>query len=133
MNQRVVVLVDDDGPLRELLESYLRKKGFVVHGFSDFGSALVAVELLEKVDILIADYRYSRGFLDGVEFIEWGVGIRNDFGALVLISSMPEAKERAERSSILIDFLQKPNLVNLYSAKKFAESLVLLVNRLQRE
>ncbi|TSA45853.1 response regulator [bacterium] len=133
MNQQVVVFVDDDGPLRELIERYLRKKGFIVHGFSDFGSALVALESLKKVDILITDYRYCRGFLNGVEFIEQGLEIRDDFGVLVLISSMPEAKERAERSSVPIDFLLKPNLVNLFSAKMFAKNLVHLVNGLQRK
>jgi two-component system alkaline phosphatase synthesis response regulator PhoP len=59
-----VLVVDDEAPLRELVENYLRREGFVVETAEDGPSALAAVHA-HNPDLIILDVMLPG--LDGVE------------------------------------------------------------------
>ena len=64
MSTQTVLIADDDAKIRELLELYLSKEGFVVEQASDGAEAILKAQQL-KPDLIVLDIMMP--VMDGME------------------------------------------------------------------
>lgn len=115
-----VLIIEDDGPLRELYSLYL-KRGNVSSSTSSTAEQALKILATEGVDAVLVDVNLGRG-MDGLQFIE--VMQKNpdyDHVKVVILTSFPEPFELND--SLRIDLsLNKP--VNYASLMKALDSVM---------
>jgi len=102
-----ILIIDDDNGIRELLKSYLQKRGYAVEGAED---TIVAREMLEKeelsFDLIVCDVMMPGE--NGFDFVE---SYKAQGGELpvIFLTAMAEGKERIKGlENGAEDYLTKP-------------------------
>ena len=104
-----ILLVEDELPLLELLERYLKRMGFTVSTYSDSVKALAHFEAApSSYDLVVADLGMPE--ISGDAMLKRMLGIRPDLRILICsgspfyVSNLPRDLEKQ------VAFLQKPFL-----------------------
>jgi len=102
--RKVVLLVDDDAPLRRLMRSILATEGYDVIEASTSAEALSLLETHE-VDLLLTDMRLPG--MSGTE-LAVAVGARLPDLPVLFVSGLGEDEIERDRANTRQGFLQKP-------------------------
>ncbi|MCA2488423.1 MULTISPECIES: response regulator [Vibrio] len=105
INQKLIMLVDDDPIFRKVTNAYLESQGFKV---VEAGNGLEALQQLRECqpDLILCDL--SMPVLDGIEFVE-EVSLEYPYMPLIVVSGTDEMSDVAKALRFGIkDFLPKP-------------------------
>jgi two-component system cell cycle sensor histidine kinase/response regulator CckA len=116
-----VLLVDDELPLLQLLEKYLRRQGFEVEAHSNSAAGLAAFEKAAgRFDLVIADLALPE--IPGQELLARMRRINPGIRFLFCSGYLFEARMLPEPLQPLVGFLQKP-----FSPRMLAEAVEQLI------
>ena len=116
-----VLLVDDELPLLQLLEKYLRRQGFEVEAHSNSVAGLAAFEKASgRFDLVIADLALPE--IPGQELLARMRRINPGIRFLFCSGYLFEARMLPEPLQPLVGFLQKP-----FSPRMLAEAVEQLI------
>jgi len=100
-----ILVVEDDGPIRRMLERTLAAEGYVVSGVADGAAALAAIER-ETLDLLVLDIGLPGA--DGLEVCRRVRGAGREFPILVLTARDAVPDRVAGLDAGADDYLAKP-------------------------
>lgn len=113
--QKHVLLVEDDGLIREALASHLEALGLDV---IQVGNALAAIGVLmqsrQEIDLVFTDLMMP-GNMDGVDLTKWVVRYRP--GMPVIITSVDTALMDAAKELTGVEAVSKPFIYDLVTQK----------------
>lgn len=110
LNDIHVLMVDDNGPMRQLIRALARAGGIV--NFSEAETAAEALEILRAapVDLVIVDWKMRP--MDGLSFtrlIRWGNESPNPYVPILMLTAHTEvSRVAAARDAGVTGFLKKP-------------------------
>jgi len=110
LNDIHVLMVDDNGPMRQLIRALARAGGIV--NFSEAETAADALEILRAtpIDLLIVDWKMRP--MDGLSFtriIRWNSDSPNPYVPILMLTAHTEASRvAAARDAGVTGFLKKP-------------------------
>jgi DNA-binding NtrC family response regulator len=100
-----ILLADDDGSVRRVLEFKLKKRGFEVSTASDGREAVGLLER-ERFDLLLSDIRMPK--VDGIELLEHAKSLRPDL-KVILITAYATVSQAVEAVKLgAFDYITKP-------------------------
>jgi DNA-binding NtrC family response regulator len=100
-----ILLADDDGSVRRVLEFKLKKRGFDVSTASDGREAVNLLEH-ERFDLLLSDIRMPK--VDGIELLEHAKSLRPDL-KVILITAYATVSQAVQAVKLgAFDYITKP-------------------------
>jgi two-component system chemotaxis response regulator CheY len=116
LNDIHVLMVDDNGPMRQLVRA-LARAGGIVH-FSEAETAMQALDILRAtpVDLVIVDWKMRP--MDGLSFtrlIRWESDSPNPYVPILMLTAHTEvSRVAAARDAGVTGFLKKPISTQLF-------------------
>jgi len=110
LNDIHVLMVDDNGPMRQLIRA-LARAGGIVH-FSEAATAMEALDILRAtpVDLVVVDWKMRP--MDGLSFtriIRWNSDSPNPYVPILMLTAHTEvSRVAAARDAGVTGFLKKP-------------------------
>jgi DNA-binding response OmpR family regulator len=105
LQSRKVLVVEDEPRIREVLEFFLRRAGFVVHGESN-GQAALDRLLAERYDLVVTDFVMPG--LSGVQIIKALRARGSSLPVLLLSATVTKSALHAARRYGAVEVLEKP-------------------------
>ena len=102
---RKILVVDDDGFIREILERFLKKKGYTVSAVADGKGALREIRDW-KPDIIILDVCMEG--IDGFDMLNLAKRINPSVGVIMISGYLDKGISQRAKKEGVIEYVPKP-------------------------